>query len=117
MSVLQLTRQAIKGVSTTDSIARNPLNFALDTIIRFIVKVLIPVPVAQELIIYFKGPILALLCGVILFFITLLFLITTILFTPLSILSPLVNVLAQGQNLQTILKELDGYNEEGFTDT
>ena len=120
MNVIHLSRQAIKGVSTTQKIVENPLEVILDTVVRFIVKAIIPIPLASELIVYFKGPVLALLCGIILFFITLLFLIATTLFSPLStsaLASDILGGLPQGQNLQVILKELNGYIEAGFSDT
>jgi len=92
MNTIQVTKQALKGISTTQQLTRNPLDFALDTLVRFIVRMLIPIPVASELIVYFKVPILALLFGTILFFITVL-IIMTLLFTPLSSVSSFSNLL------------------------
>ena len=63
MNIANIPRVALRGLSTTQAITNNPLNFVLDNLIRLIVKVLIPVPLASELIIYFKGPILAFFAG------------------------------------------------------
>src|SRR5258708_8279817 len=113
MNIANIPRVALRGLSTTQTITNNPLNFVLDNLIRLIVKVLIPVPLAPELIIYFKGPILALFAGCILFFITLIFIIYTMLFAPTSSASTISNLLPLGQNIQG----LNGYIESGFSDT
>ena len=60
MNLSNVTRQAIRGITNTNSIIQNPLNFVLDNLIRLIVQLLVPIPLASELIVYFKGPILAL---------------------------------------------------------
>jgi peptidase M23-like protein len=121
MNISNIPRVALRGLATTQAITLNPFNFVLDNLIRLIVKLFIPIPLASEFIIYFKGPILALLFGSILFIITLLILIVTTFFSPLSTTSALANdifgALPQGQNLQSILKALDGYIEAGFSDT
>jgi len=118
MSILQSSRQVVKGVATVKNASHNPLEFFLDSIIQIIVKAIMPVPFASELVIYFKGPILAMLLGGILFFISLLFIIITMLFTPFSAKSSLANILGvpAGQNMQQVIQALNGYNEEGFSD-
>jgi ABC-type multidrug transport system fused ATPase/permease subunit len=120
MNALQITRQALKGASTTKTVVTNPFGFALDNLIRIIVQALIPVPFASELVIYFKGPILAMIAGTILFFLTLLFIIITTLYSPFSTINSLANIVTggiTGQNLQQVIKSLNGYTEEGFSDT
>jgi hypothetical protein len=117
MNIANIPRVALRGLSTTQEITQNPFNFVIDNVIRLIVKVLLPVPLASELIIYFKGPILALFAGVIIFFITLIFIIYSMVFTPLSQASTLSNLLQAGQPLTQNIQELNGYIDQGFSDT
>lgn len=113
MNISSIPRVALRGLSTTQNFANNPFNFVLDNLIRLIVNVLIPIPLASELIIYFKGPILAFFAGSIIFFITLIFIIYSMIFTPSTKAATLQNILLSGQNLQS----LNGYLESGFSDT
>lgn len=121
MSVIQQTRLAFQGTLAASSITKNPLGFALDTLIRLIVRFVIPVPFASELVIYFKGPILALLAGSAILFLSILFVIITTLFLPASTINsfvrPFTGTLPVGQDLQVIIQALEGYIEAGFTDT
>jgi len=117
MSIANLTRQTIRGIASTQSFSQNPLNFIVDNLVSLVIKILIPIPFASELIIYFKGPILAFFAGSIIFFITLIFIIYSMLFTPISQASSLSNLLHTGQLLPQDLQALNGYIETGFNDT
>lgn len=116
MTLPQFTRVATKGISATQSITQNPFTLIIDSIIRLLVKAIIPVPLASELIIYFKGPLLALLGGIILFFITVVFIIFSMLFTSPSQASTLSGLFQTTPNTQNI-QALNGYVEPGFSDT
>lgn len=120
-SILQKTKVVFQRAATAQAIQHNPFGFALDTIIRLFVRFIIPVPFASELVIYFKGPILAFLAGGAILLISLLFMIIAALFTPASAINSVVSsftgAVPIGQNLQVIIQALDGYIEEGFTDT
>ena len=87
MSVLHFTQKASRGLSTAKTLTTDPFGFAIDTLIRVIVRAFIPVPFASELAIYFKGPILALLAGGVLLFITVIFIIITTLYAPAASLN------------------------------
>ena len=113
MTIAKVTRQALKGIAATQTIAHNPFNLVIDNVIRLVVKVFIPIPLASELIIYFKGPILALLAGSILFFLTVIFIIFSMIVTPSSSASTSQTIPLAGQNIQG----LNGYLEQGFSDT
>src|SRR5690348_6164734 len=117
MNIINLTRQAVRGLSTTQTITRNPFNFIIDNLIRLVVKALIPIPLASELVIYFKGPIMAMFAGSILFFITLIFMIYSMLFAPATSASTLSNLLQNGQITAQSIQALNGYIEPGFSDT
>jgi len=91
MNVINLTRQAVRGISTTQTITRNPFDFVVDNLIKLVVKALIPIPFTSELVIYFKGPILAMFAGSIFFFITLIFIIYSMQFAPSTSASTLSN--------------------------
>ncbi|MGH7204403.1 MAG: M23 family metallopeptidase [Candidatus Levyibacteriota bacterium] len=121
MSVVKLTKHAYQGATTAKTIMSDPFGFAIDTLIRVIVRAFIPLPFVSEIAIYFKGPILTLLAGGAVFFITILFIIITTLYAHASALQSVVRSLTGaipvGQDLQVILKALEGYIEAGFVDT
>lgn len=115
------TKLVYQGLTSVQGLQQNPFNFAVDNIIRLVVRYLIPVPFASELVIYFKGPILVLLAGGALLFITIIFIIITIIFTPASTINSIVHnftgTIPIGENLQVIIQALEGYIEAGFIDT
>lgn len=120
MSVLQHTRNVYHGISTTQTLKTDPFGFAIDSLIRIIVTAFIPVPFASEIAIYFKGPILALLAGGIIILMTVIFTLVTTLYAPMtglnSIIKSFSGALPAGQDLQVIVKALEGYLEAGFAD-
>lgn len=121
MKLLQYTSNLNRGIVTAKTISHDPFGFAVDTIIRIVVRAFIPIPFASELIVYFKGPILAILAGGLLFFFTSIFVILATLYTPAlglnGILKGLPGTIPTGQNLQVIIDALKGYLEPGFVDT
>ncbi len=97
----------------------DPIGFALDRALAFVVTLFIPIPFVGEVAVSFKKPLLMLFCATIISLTGLLLFITTILFSPSLLLQNL------GQTITSLLNPaqsvpidvLKDYVEAGFVDT
>lgn len=99
--------------------AKDPIGFTIDRTIAFLVMLVIPIPLAGELAVSFKKPLLFLLLVILVSIIALFAFLTTLFVTPSLLLRNLGQTIGGLLNpAQTIsIDALKGYIEDGFSDT
>lgn len=117
MGLLKYTNYLQRGAATTHAIKNDPFGIVFDTLVRFVVGRLFPIPFASELVIYFKGPIFAFLLGLITFAITGIIIVVTLVLAPSATIRSVGSFVPFGQELQVAVQALAGYKETGFVDT
>jgi hypothetical protein len=117
MKLALFTKHAVKGIATTYTLRQNPFTLLVDTLTKVLITALIPIPLTPEILIYFRGPLVALFLGGILFSITLLYIMYATLFAKSPTLLFLTNILYSKRPVAQPIQALLDYNDPGFSDT
>ncbi len=111
-----------KGIGLIKKVKNNPIEFFIDQVVAFIVQLFIPIPLAGEIAILFKGPILVMLGTLIFIFLFILITFATLLSNPAFVLQNLSHLLSDTATTNTQVQGLPidvlkDYLEAGFSDT
>ncbi len=85
--------KVLRYAGAAKKLGSNPVSFIADTIIVFVVNLIVPIPLAGQVALKYKGPILGFLASIAILFIFILIAAGTVLLSPALVTSRLVQVI------------------------
>ncbi|MGH7203106.1 MAG: M23 family metallopeptidase [Candidatus Levyibacteriota bacterium] len=107
---------ALKGIRSLTEIKENPIDFFIDLLISAIISIFVPLPFVGAAVAKYKKQILLLLGGLLLLIIVVPFVVLQLFLTTYNQQQTTQTVM-QGLHGTQLLQALQGYREEGITET